>query len=185
MKKLIEIAPFIAVAVIIAILLGIVAANGFGKPAKKEISSTTLVEVLPADKLATARYMQNGVAKAYIEGKGTVYIMYYATVAPVVNVSDIQFDIDHRKETVTVILPENFDFDVTPWVDDTHTYHYYPRDAKDYTGKEILTICEQHAKEAAAQNQELIDSARTNLIKTISILLDPVMDNSGYRLIVQ
>ena len=114
MKKLIEISPLIVGAVIIAILLGLLAAGAFNPPKETVISSSTLTEVVETAKLTTARYIQHGIAEAHIEGGAIGKILYYAIIKPNINLSEITFEIDDNAKNVTATLPKKFERHVHP-----------------------------------------------------------------------
>ena len=182
MKKLIELSPLIAVALVIAILLCLFATGAFEKPTQTVITSSTLTEVIETAKLTTAQYIQHGVAKAHVEGAENGYILYYAIVKPNIDLTEIKFDIDHDAKVVTAVLPDKFVFDVELLEDEEHKFYYYPEDRADWTAKYVAYICETSAKQKAEANVELMTKARQSLENAITVLLQPILSSDGYAL---
>lgn len=185
MKRLKEYSPFIVVAIVIAILLGLCAASAFEDPKQTVITSSTLTEVIETAKLTTAQYIQHGIAKAHIEGTENGYILYYAIVKPNIDLSEIKFEIDHETKVVTAVLPQEFQFDVELLEDNEHKFYYYPENKTDWTARDVAYICETSAKEKAEANVELMTKARQNLEDAISVLLKPILASDGYTLKVE
>ena len=185
MKKLKELSPLIIVGIIIATLLELFAFGVFDAPEEVMISSSTLTEVIQTAKLTTAKYIQHGIAKAHIEGKEDGYVLYYAIVKPNVNLANITYKIDDDSKTITVVLPEKFEFDVELLEDADHQFYYYPDDKDDWTGRDVSYICEIDAKQKAEANAELLKKARENLINTMEALLNPILNRKGYTFVVE
>ena len=141
-------------------------------------------EVIETAKLTTAKYIQHGIAKAHIEGKEDGYVLYYAVVRPNVNLEDITYEIDNENKKVTVIVPNEFAFDVELLEDEEHKRYCYPKEPDDWTDKDVRYICEADAKQKAKDNADLITKARESLINTIEALLAPVA-RSGYTVDVR
>lgn len=182
MKKLIELSPFIVVAIIAAILLGIVAAGGFDAPEKTTITTSTLTEVIKTAKLTPAKYIQHGIAKAQIEGKEQGFVLYYAIVKPNIEMEDIQYTIDDVEKKVTVTLPEKYNFEVELLEDKDHKYYYYPENMDDWTGKDVAFICKTDAIQKAKENSDLMEKSRKSLELTITGLLNPILKAKDYTL---
>lgn len=182
-KKLLESSPLIVTAIIILVVIGLFAIGAFDKPKETQITSSTLNDVVETSKLTTAKYVQHGIAKAHIDGKGEGYVLYYAIVKPNINIKEIDYEIDHDKKQVTVIIPEKFDFDVELLEDEEHQFYYYPENQSDWTGRDVSYICETDAKQKAETNTELITKARESLLNTIEALLNPILSNNGYKIV--
>ena len=76
---------------------------------KSIITTSTLKRAVNVSELSTAQFTYNGIAEVYEdERKESVecYIRYNAKVKAGIDMSDIDFDVDHDTKTVTVILPE-------------------------------------------------------------------------------
>ena len=183
MKKLVEFSPLIITAVILALLLGSFSAGVFDAPKKMEITSSTLIEIVETAKLSTANFIQHGIAKSIIVGKDDCLILYYATVRPNIDFSEIDFKIDPNAKTVTVVLPEKLEFDVDLIQDENHKFHYYPN-ANDRTLKEIEYICKKDAKEKAEANTALLTAAHESLSNTLTALLEPLLNANEYTLVI-
>ena len=182
-KKLLEFSPIIVTTIIISIIIGLFSLGAFDKPKETQITSSTLKEVVETSKLTTAKYVQHGIAKAHIDGKGNGYILYYAVVKPNINLKEIDYEIDYDKKEVTVIIPEKFTFDVELLEDEEHQFYYYPENQSDWTGRDVSYVCETDAKQKAEANTELITKARESLMKTIEALLNPILSNNGYKIV--
>lgn len=183
-KKLKVFYPLIVAFVIIATLIILFATGAFDKPKETLITESTLTEVIETAKLTTAKYIQHGIAKAHIEGKEDGYVLYYAVVRPNVNLEDITYEIDNENKKVTVIVPNEFAFDVELLEDEEHKRYCYPKEPDDWTDKDVRYICEADAKQKAKDNADLITKARESLINTIEALLAPVA-RSGYTVDVR
>lgn len=182
MKKWIEFAPFIAAAVIIAILLGLFAAGAFDDEKETFITSTTLVEIVEVSKLTVAEYVHHGIAQASIEGKDNVYILYYAIIKPRIEVSEIKFKVDNETKAVTVNLPAITEFDVDFLENEDYTYYYYPKKPDNLTAKEVFHICETDAKQAVQENEALMAAAKESLEVAITALFRPLLSIKGYTM---
>lgn len=182
-KKLLEFSPLIITAIIISVVIGLFAIGVFDKPQETQITSSTLNEVVETSKLTTAKYIQHGIAKAHIAGKGDGYILYYAVVKPNINLTEIRYEIDDKKKNVTITIPEEFTFDVELLEDEEHQFYYYPENQSDWTGRDVSYICETDAKQKAEANTELITKARESLQNTIKALLNPILSNNGYTIV--
>lgn len=183
MKKLLKISPFVA-GTITVILIVLILVGVFDKPKEVTVTSSTLTEVIKTAKLTTAKYIQNGIAKAHIEGKEDGFIMYYAIVRANVDFEAIKHQVDEERKTVTVMLPEKISFDVELLSDeDTHKWYYYPDNKKDWTGKDAIYICNTDAKNKAEKNDDLIKKARESLEDTLKTLLEPLLSKNGYQLV--
>ena len=177
-KKLIELSPLIVVALVAIYLFSVAFHNISSEPEKVLITSSTLKETVNTANLATAKYIQNGICKAYIPDTFDGYVMYYATVRLNVDFAKIDFIIDDVAKTVTPIIPE-FSFDVEL---DKERMYFYPND-DDLTAKEVLYLCEIDAVEKANDNSELKRVAHENLIKTIEALVLPLLGTDGYTFV--
>lgn len=182
MKKIIELSPLIAAAVVIAIMIGMFALGVFDNPEVNIVNSSTITEVIRTAKLTTAKYVQHGIAKSHIEGKADGYILYYAIVRPNVNLEEITYEIDDGTKKVTVRIPEKFAFHIELLEDENHQFCYYPKSQADWTGRDVFYICETDAKQKAEANVELVEKARESLENTIKALLEPILIRSGYTL---
>lgn len=187
MKKLFEFSPVIIAVVISAVLMGMLVGGMFNKPKETTINSSAIMESIKTAKLSTAKYIQHGIAKAHIEGQEDVYILYYATVKPNIDLDDIKYDINHDLKELNVTIPEKFSFDVELWEDEEHQYYFFPKnpDAKKLTSKKVSYICETDAKQRAEENTDLIKIARESLINTLEQLLSPIVGETGYEIIIK
>lgn len=184
-KKLIDLSPLIVAVIIIATIISLFALGIFNQPAETAITSSTLTEVIETAKLTTAKYVQHGIAKAHIEGKTDGFVLYYATVKPSADLTEITYNIDHNKKEVTVFIPNKFSFDVELLEDENHPFYYYPKNQDDWSGKDVRYICEAHAKQQAEENTVLMGKARENLVNTIEALLDPILSQNEYEFSVK
>ena len=177
MKKLFDYIPLIIAGMVILLLVVLFIAGAFDAPQETTITSSMLVEMIGAEKLSTARSVQHGIAKAYLESQGKdVYIMYYATVEPYVQLSDVVFAVDNEARVVTVVLPENFEIDVDLIEDEQHQFYYYPDQTSVMGAGDVGVICKADAEQKAKENQYLLQMARTSLTATITALLKPIVD---------
>ena len=181
-KKLVEFSPLIVALVIIATIIGLFSAGVFDNPEETLITSSTLTEAIETAKLATAKYVQNGIAKVHIDGKGDGYVLYYAVVKPNINLEEITYDISEEKQEIIIIIPDKFTFDVEVLEDDNHKIYYYPKEDSGWTAKDTLYICETDAKQKAETNTELVQKAKESLTNTIEALLKPLLNESGYTI---
>lgn len=182
MKKILEFSPLLIVALIIAILIGTLSPLTSKDSDKVIITSSTLTEVIAVSNISTAKYIHNGIAQATIEGKFDGYIMYYAVVKPNVDFSEITFEIDDEAKTVKPIIPQDFNFEVE--ILEEKGFHTSPQ-KNDLTAKDVYYICEKDAQDSARQNVELMSVARSNLGSTIKALLEPLLNSSGYTIILE
>ena len=185
MKKLLEISPLIIAGLVVLVVVTLFATGAFDAPEETQITSSTLIEVLNAEKLTAARYIQHGIAKSYVEDQNIQYILYYAVVEAYVQLSDIMFEIDNETKIVTMILPEKLEIYVELLQDEEHEFEYHPKDAGNWTGKDVRTVCETDARQKAEVNTELLRRARDSIIRTISVLLSPILSANGYTLVAQ
>lgn len=182
-KKLLEFSPLIITTIVISVIIALFTMGAFDKPKEIQITSSTLKEVVETSKLTTAKYVQHGIAKAHIDGKDDGYILYYAVVKPNINFKEIDYKIDYDKKEVTIIIPENFTFDVALLEDEEHQFYYFPENQSDWTARDVSYICETDAKQKAEANTELITKARESLLNTIEALLNPILSNNGYKIV--
>ena len=182
MRKLLKLLPVIVGAILIVVLI-MLFSGAFDAPKEVTITSSTLTEVIKTAKLTTAKYIQNGIAKAHIEGKEDGFIMYYAIVKANVDFETIKHEVDEDSKTVIVTLPEKISFDVELLSDEeTHKWYYYPDNKKDWTGKDAIYICTTDAKNKAEKNDDLIEKAYESLEDTLKTLLEPLLSKNGYQL---
>ena len=182
MKKLLKLLPIIAGAILLVVLI-MLFSGAFDAPKEVTITSSTLTEVIKTAKLTTAKYIQNGIAKAHIDGKTDGYILYYAIVKANVDFEAIKHEVDEESKTVTVTLPDKISFDVELLSDEDHKWYYYPDNKKDWTGKDAIYICTTDAKNKAEKNDDLIQKAHGSLKGTLKALLEPLLSKNGYQLV--
>lgn len=184
MKKILnDFSPIIAVVLLVVVLFGLSIAGVFGSDDSFSINSSTLTEMVASSKLSTAEYIHNGIAKAIVEGEDYVYINYKAVVRLNVDFNDITYAIDDKAKTVTPVFPEDYGFDVD-LRENLEDFNFYPDDS-DIDARDIYYICETDAKEKAENNEALRTIAKANLLRTISALLDPLLDANGYSLVIE
>ena len=187
MKKLIELSPLIVAVIIIGTLVTLFATGVFDSRKETIITSSTLTEVIQTAKLSSAKYIQHGIAKAYIDEKEPGYILYYAIVKPNVDLAEITYEIDPEAKQVTVFIPSTFTFDVEllDAVSDEYNFHFYPKNSDNWTAKDVEYICKNDARQKAEANTELITKARESLILTIKTLLNPILSRNDYTFTVE
>lgn len=178
-KKLLSIIIAILVLAVTAII-GIMIIKSSNK--KAIITTSTLREVISISELSTGEFCYNGVVSVPKKDKPekTDYsIKYDSTIKAGIDAKDVDFKIDNDNKTITPILPEIVINDVSI---DEKSISAIPEDATAKL-KDALKSCEEDAIKEANQNNELIETAKSNLKDSITALLTPLIKEAGYTIV--
>ena len=153
--------------------------NGEGKTTI--ITSAALADTIDIAELSTAEFRYRGIADVYKdEEKKDVlcHICYSAVVKAGIDMSKVSFDVNYDEKTVTAKLP---DVSITTSVVDEDSMLVMPEKAKIELA-EMLTWCEEDARNEALATGELMTAAEENLKTSIEGLLYPILTPKGYIL---
>lgn len=140
------------------------------------ISKSSLEKIVEINELSTLDYVYNAIAIKYTDDskdKIKYYIAYEGTVTAGIDFHKIDFSINRKKKTVTIIIPEVQIQDVRI---DMGTVEYIFIKNKYNTetiSQEAYRLCKTDLKKRAESETLLYDTARENAISSIEALFKP------------
>lgn len=146
--------------------------------------SSALFDALDIDELSGSSFIYNGIAEIpnpKNPEKVLYNACYNATVKAGIQMRDIDIQTDDAQKIVTITLPEVFIQSVAV---NPSKFDFLPDDAK-INLKTVLSACKEDANREASESSELIDAARENLSSMVEALAMPIIDGSGYTLVMQ
>lgn len=169
---------------IIAILLIYMRIKMPPEPKSTTTLSSALFDALDIDELSGSSFIYNGIAEIPNPKKPEKVLYnasYNATVKAGIQLHDIDIQTDDEQKIVTITLPEVFIQSVAV---NPSKFDFLPDNAK-IDLKAVLSACKEDADREASESSELIDAARENLSSMVEALAMPIIDGSGYTLVMQ
>lgn len=180
-RKIILVVIVVIIIIAIISLFGPSVVNKIG--VGNVVTSSQLEKAIDIDQLSTAEFVYNGIAEKYKDDDPEeieCYISYNANVKIGVSMQDIKFEIDKQSKTVTPILPEiKINSDSISF--DENSISYIPENP-DILLKDIISCCEEDAREEAQGSKELHQTAEENLKAVIEGLSAPILEDAGYQI---
>lgn len=146
--------------------------------------SSALFDALDIDELSGSSFIYNGIAEIPNPKKPEkiLYnVCYNATVKAGILLHDIDIETDDERKIVTITLPEVIIQSVTV---NPSKFDFLPDDAE-IDLKTVLSACKADADMEASTSNKLLDAARENLSSIVEALAVPIIDGSGYTLLMQ
>lgn len=154
-----------------------------GEEGKVEtVSEGTLREVLDLSQISTVDYTYNSIVKIPTEKKNKDFgyaVSYNGTIKAGIDFSKIDIDIDDEKKHITVSLPEAEITDITV---DAGSLEYIFEDKKlntETVASEAYSLACDDLKAKAAENHDILESAKENAHSAVEALLKPWIEQLG------
>jgi len=166
---------------LIVIILIVLAVWKFQEePETEYITSSSLQEAIAVEELSTAEFIYNGIAeKEKIEDSGDYYYISYDSVVSVgIDMSQVEFTIDHENKIVHTELPV---IKLNIVSIDPESLDYLPENPK-LELDEIINLCKEDAISEANQSEFLYETAEESLKATIKALLTPILNEIEYTI---
>lgn len=174
----------LALLLIIVVLVVYMRIKMPSEPKTTTILSSALFDALDIDELSGSSFIYNGIAEIPNPKKPEKILYnarYNATVKAGIYLRDIAIEPNEEDKTVTITLPEIIIQSVTI---NPSKFDFLPDDAE-IDLKTVLTACKEDADKEASTSSKLLAAARDNLSSIIEALAMPVIDGSGYTLVIQ
>ena len=168
--------------VVVVILIIIQLGGGFDEGKETIITSSTLTDTVNVAELSTAQFTYNGIAEIYKDKekkKVNYYIRYNAKIKAGVDMSEIQWKIDHENRTVKPILPQ---ITINVNTVDEKTLSFIPENATIELNK-ALAACKEDSKSEALKSTGLLETAKDNLKSIVEGLLYQILTSQNYKII--
>lgn len=172
----------IASILLLVTIVVIKGSNIIGYKAAQVLTSAALTDAIDIDELSTAEFTYSGIAELYKDPeheKVLCYIKYDAVVKSGITMSDVKFEIDNEKKTITATLPE---IHVTAYLVDEKSFSFIPSNPN-IPLAELIRTCEADAREEALASSELLATAESSAKSIINGLLYPLLVSHQYTLL--
>ncbi|MCH3942101.1 MAG: DUF4230 domain-containing protein [Atopobiaceae bacterium] len=167
----------VLVAIVVASVLVYNGVSKFLHPVTT-ITDSKLEKTVEIEDLSTAEFTYRGIAdKNKDDGTNEYHVAYSAQVKVGINMSDIKFNIDDAKKTVSPVLPK---VSITSVAVDTN-FDFIP-DNVDANPDDVIALCKADVENEAQSNPKLYQTAEDNLKSTVEGLLLPVLKDAGYTI---
>lgn len=151
-----------------------------GQTGTEYLTSAQLEKVVCVSKLSTAEYVYNGIADVADDNGNIVqHIKYDAKVSAGVDMTQIRFEVDNDKKTVTPVLPVITIDD--PEIDHS-SFDYLPSNP-DMDLKDIISVCKKDARDEITEQGDIYNTATANLKTAVEALTLPLIEDYGYTIV--
>lgn len=146
----------------------------------RTITKSELTKAVAVDQLGTAEMTYEGIFDhaGGFANIGEYHVYYKATITACIKMSDVDFDINNKKKTVTITLPT---VSIRDPVIDAGSLSYLPSDPH-VDMQEIIANCKKDASQEANLNKQIKETAIHNAKTAIRALTDPLLDGVGYQI---
>lgn len=186
-KKLIEkkFTKYIIAAASVVIALTLL----FTVPKTSEVkfdAEANLMKALDISEFSTVDYIYNSVAVSKNKkDKVDYWVKYQGTVKAGIDFSEIKITENKEEKIITAVLPKVKVF--TKTVDpESMDYIFLNKKAEtESIAAESLTLCKEDINAKIDNNNKLFEIGKENAVAVVTALLEPVVEQIGYRLIVK
>lgn len=149
------------------------------------ISETTLREVLDISQMSTVEYTYNSIVDVTEEDELKYSISYNGHIKAGIDFSQIAITVDSDQKSIVVTVPEA---EITETVVDISTLDYIFQDTKydtETTMDEAYSRSCEDLQAKATNNGDILSSAKENAISAVKALLEPWVEQAGYKIEVK
>ena len=178
--------PIFFLLIVVIVVIGFFGGNVY-KNHKEEIKATSdLKKVIKISKLSSFKMVHNGIATKYDKDKEPLYhVRYDATVKAGIDASKIKLKVNRRKKVIDVRLPKIQILDSTVDVA-SQDYIFEDEDENDRDiSSESYKLCLKDLGNEVTKEKELYKSARANAKKIVRGLIEPLVEQDDYKVVVK
>ncbi len=163
---------FVAIAILRPAVSSVLGAEDFE-------TKSQLKESVEIDELSSAKFTYKGIAEKHRDNSDDVEyrVLYETSVTASVDMSQLDFKVNARDHTVTVVIPEyKLSFS------EPEGLKYLPSNPHAEL-QEILNLCKEDAEHEAKKSKTFNKATRDNMHSIIEALTKPIISSKGYTLV--
>lgn len=149
-------------------------------------AEANLMKALDISEFSTVDYIYNSVAESKNKkDKVDYWVKYQGTVKAGIDFSEIKITENKEEKIITAVLPKVKIF--TKTVDpESMDYIFLNKKAEtESIAAESLKLCKEDINAKIDNNNKLFEIGKENAVAVVTALLEPVVEQIGYRLIVK
>ena len=150
-------------------------------------SASNLIKIDEVEKFNLAKFKWNGIAKYYKKDSNKVntFIKYEAEIVATMNMeefSEKDIVINQKEKKIYITLPKIELIPTVVFKENGESFSFIPSSTK-IEMKDIITTCENDAKEKVQERVKLLDIAKENAKSTIEGLILPMVEDNNYTIV--